>query len=155
MKAILRSLLPCLALLVAPGPAGAVVIRDIEFTDWEVVEITSTVELTVSTDEDLYVFVPERLLADTVFIRASLIVFADTAGVDQNDPTLCDAGCPSESFERSGDVVLEIFAPLGDVELTASRVLFSTHPIPEPAPGLCVGAGLVALAIQERPRRRR
>ena len=137
-----------LGLAVAPQAAFAVPVPTIDIENPTVIDATAGTDLTLTTTGDIYVYVPDGLFSDQLTINAADQLIIETGvALEQNDPLICDSGCVLESYDLAGDVVLNIFDPLGTVLIdSGSSILISTLPIPEPGTALLLGAGLALLA---------
>jgi hypothetical protein len=143
-------------LLLVPGVAGALPSSGVDFTSPLTIDATSGHDLTLSTTEDVYLFVPNGLFVDTVTLDAALSVIIDAGvSIDFNAPLLCSGGCPSDAFDLAGDVVLNVLDPVGNLLVqTGGSIVVSVLPVPEPVSGLLVAGGLVLLGATRvrRPR---
>ena len=133
----------------APRPAVAITISGVEFTDAAVIDAEAATHVLLTTTQDVYLFAPAGLFADTVTLEASLsIIFGPPFSITTHPPGSCTRStCPTAIHDLDADVVLRVFDPLGDFSVTAGgSIVLSMLPIPEPSPALLVGVGLVALA---------
>lgn len=145
--------LTCLiALLCGPGAAAAVtfVRNGVEFTDPVVVDVAAGSDLILETTEDIYVFAPNGFITEMALLVAAETLFIedieDTEPFDSSVVPACAPGCPSQILEFTSDVVVQILAPLGEVELRAGGSMILTPlAIPEPGTAALMGAGLFAL----------
>ncbi|MDH3212917.1 MAG: PEP-CTERM sorting domain-containing protein [Myxococcales bacterium] len=126
-------------------------VEGVEFTGLLVIDATPAADLVLTTTEDVYVFVPNGLAADTVLLNALEIIFAFGATVHVNELLLCTSDCPLASDDLSVDVLLRVPEPVGNLEVRAGgSIVVSPNPIPEPSTALLLATGVVALAVRRR-----
>jgi len=140
-------------LLLQSGRADAITASGVDFTDPVAIDSTPATDLVLTTTEDVYVFVPNGLFADTVILEALEIIFAPGTTVDVNNLLLCTINCPLDSHDLSVDVLLRVLEPVGNLEVRASgSIVVSLDPIPEPSTALLLATGVVTLAGGRRRR---
>ncbi len=148
-------------LLIFPrrGAAAAVtfVHNGVEFTDPVVVDVAAGSDLILETTQDLYVFAPNGFITEmTLLVAGGTLFIEDIEPFDSGVVPACAPGCPSQILEFTSDVVVQILAPLGEVELRAGGSMVLTGlAIPEPGTAVLMGAGLFALGKRARPHARR
>jgi len=139
----------CAALLVlAIAPQGAFALPVPEIEDPTVIDATAGTDLTLTTTGDVYVYIPSGFFYDQLTLNALTLILADGGVLDLNDPPICAAGCVLESYDLTGDVVLNVLDPLGTVSLASpnATILLTPVAIPEPGTALLLGTGLALLA---------
>jgi len=137
-----HALLAVILLLALPGPASAVTIGGVEFTNWTSIEATPGANLELTTDGDIYVYAPGSIDFDNALLTAFAFNFVD-AQLNVNDPLICESGCSTDVYNLTGDVVLSIFGVLGDLTLTTTAsMVFDKTVVPEPSTALLLVAGL-------------
>jgi MYXO-CTERM domain-containing protein len=133
------------------GRADAIMVEGVEFTDLLVIDAIPATDIVLTTTEDVYVFVPNGLVADTVVLNALEIIVASGATFDVNELLLCTSDCPLASYDLSSDVLLRVFEPVGNLEVQAGgSIVVSPNPIPGPSTALLLASGLAALAVGRR-----
>lgn len=149
----LAPLLLCFALGFAAGPSSALTIEGIEFTDWLTLDVGPGANVDVSTTANLYVYAPDGLMTDQFTLAAvDAVVIVPGIAFATNVPTVCAIGCTVESLVETRDVVLRVFGPLGQLDLSAQNIVVSTAPIPEPGAGVLLAFGIAGLARNARAR---
>ncbi len=140
-----------ISVLSSSGRADAIMVEGVEFTSFLVIDATPATNIVLTTTEDVYVFVPNGLFADTALLEASAVILVDGTTIDINDPLLCDGGCSLDSYELSIDVLLRVLEPVGNLEVqVGGSIVVSPNPIPEPSTVLLLASGLAALAVGRR-----
>lgn len=137
------------SLLASAAPAAAITIAGIEFVDPVVFDIAPGANATISTSEDLYVFAPNDLIVANLIVDVGeQILVLDALQVIGDTISLCTLGiCELGPLDLDQDVVVRIFDPVGDLDLSAGgSAVLSRLPIPEPGTLGLVALGLLALA---------
>jgi hypothetical protein len=145
---LVRDLLPCLICLALASSASGTTIHGVDFTDLELVEVPASTNLTLTTSDDVYVYVPIGLVADEVFLNAAVsIIFDASADLTANHAAACTGpNCPDASFGLDRDVLLRVVEPLADLSVTAGgSIVVSALPIPEPSTAPLLGLGLLGI----------
>ena len=133
-------------------PAMATLIEGVEFTDLVSVDVPAGTNLLLTTSEDVYVFVPNGLFADSIDLIANLQIIID-APISANTVSLCNdpTVCPTGEFDLQNDVLVAALDPVGSFRIEAGgSIILSTTPIPEPSTSTLVVLGLFALATWRR-----
>ena len=133
-------------------PAMATIIEGVEFTDLVSVDVPAGTNLLLTTSEDVYVFVPNGLFADSIDLIVNLQIIID-APISANTVSLCNDPivCPMGEFDLQNDVLVTALDPVGSFRIEAGgSIILSTTPIPEPSTATLVVLGLFALASWRR-----
>ncbi len=142
-----------ISVLSSSGRADAIMVEGVEFTGLLVIDATPATNIVLTTTEDVYVFGPNGLFADTAVLDASAVILVDGTTIDLHAPLLCDGGCSLDSYDLSVDVLLRVLEPVGNLEVRAGgSIVVSPNPIPEPSTALLLASGLAALAVGRRRR---
>ena len=139
-------------LLLGATPAQATIIEGIEFTNLVSVDVPGGTNLLLSTSEDVYVFVPNGLSADSIDLIVNLQIIID-APISANTVSLCNdpTVCPTGEFDLQNDVLVTALDPVGSFRIEAGgSIILSTTPIPEPSTSTLVVLGLFSLATWRR-----
>jgi hypothetical protein len=136
-----------LALAMWSDTAHAVVIEGVDFSDFLLFSLPSG-DLTLSTSQDVYVYAPDTIVANTLDLSAAVDIFV-AQSITAGTLSLCAPSCASGPFTFDQDLVVALSGPIGELTVLAGgSIVVASEVVPEPASALLVGPGLVGIAAR-------
>jgi hypothetical protein len=127
----------------------------VELSDYLWIDVAPGADFSLVSSQDVYLYAPGGLYVDSVTLTTQQTFHLGSSIVAENSISLCapPGSCPVLTSSVFRDVVLAFSGPVGQLEVWAAGSIVVDDvavPVPEPASGALLLAGLAALRGRRR-----
>lgn len=138
--------------LILARPSFGFSVAGVEISDFMVIDLGASSNLSLSTTGDIYLLAPLGLSASAVSLIADRIIVSDLPMNVSGTFSLCDtAHCAPPPPSYFQDVVIRVNGLVGVLDLASNEsIVVDTVPIPEPTTATLLLGGILLLARERR-----